>query len=94
MPRTAQVNTYHFKCVYNTLDDINGLPLTRYFKTMDELSKFVGCCRSTLYNRIRKKDFKSMPLADATTKNGFLLKEIIKLDEPLPVYEKIMVHFE
>ena len=90
MPRTGQVNTYHFKCVYNHTGDLDGQPLTRYFKTMDELSMFVGCCRSTIYNRIKKNDFNLIKL----TNNGLLLKEVVKLDQPLPVYEKIMVHFE
>ena len=66
MPRTGQVNTYHFKCVYNHTGDLDGQPLTRYFKTMDELSHFVGCCRSTIYNRIKKNDFNLIKLTSNT----------------------------
>jgi len=87
MPRTAQVNTYHFKCNYALADDPEPLTHTKYFRTMDDVSKFVGCCRSTIYNRMKGPD--------PTIERGDIkVTGVYKLENPLPVYQKIMVHFD
>ncbi len=87
MPRTKQVNTYHFRVDYSS-DSSEGDDevKTRYFTTMDEVATHFNVSRSTLYNYKRT--------TPTNKRKNILIKNITKLEDPQPVYKKIMVHFD
>ena len=86
MPRGLNQNNYHFKADY--VPDLlePTVKKEKYFKTMEEVSQFFKVSRSTLYNYIRE----NYPPNRAEKR----LTGIVRLEEPLPVYKKILVHFD
>lgn len=87
MPRSKQVNTYHFKVDYSSEESDDEEVKTKYFTTMEEISTHFNVSRSTLYN------YQKHTTENKKRKNNFI-KNITKLEEPQPVYKKIMVHFD
>lgn len=91
MPRTENLNTYHYRVNYIDTDGDASKELQKYFKTAKEACEYFNISKSTFYSYGA-----TSPIARDTrrTKSNKQMTTMCKLENPLPVYEKIMVHFD
>lgn len=90
MPRTQNLNTYHYRVNYIDKDTDPNKELQKYFKTAKEACDFFSISKSTFYSYSSNNNTKE----SRRSKSNKIMKTMSKLENPLPVYEKIMVHFD
>tara|TARA_S200002703_G_scaffold5472_3_gene6318 strand:- start:862 stop:1134 length:273 start_codon:yes stop_codon:yes gene_type:complete len=90
MPRTQNLNTYHYRVSYVDKDTDANKELQKYFKTAKEACDYFNISKSTFYSYNSTNNSKET----RRCKSNKMMKTMVKLENPLPVYEKIMVHFD
>ena len=88
MPRTENANNYHFKAAY--IDEENNKEVVRYYTTMKTISAELNVSRSTLYNYMKGRSTHLI----TNPHLSLPIKYLKRFEEPLPIYQKVMVHFD